>query len=263
MLCTVVFAIAASGQERKLIFSDEFNAEKNTPVDSTKWTARTGGQGWGNQELQYYTDSTENAYHDGEGHLVIKAIKKDLPDSYKCWYGKCRFTSARLVTKEKFEQKYGRFEARIKVPRGQGIWPAFWMLGNDFSEVGWPNCGEIDIMEYVGKEPKKVHGTIHGPGYSGANGIGRSVRLRGKPDIADDFHVFAVEWRKNKIEWFVDGKRFQVRTPRSLPKGKRWVYDHPFFMLINLAIGGRWPGNPDDTTVFPQKLMVDYVRVYQ
>ncbi len=266
LLILTIFSssVFAQYKNRKLTFSDEFNATKNSPIDSTKWTHRIGGKGWGNQELQYYTNSIENAFHNGKGQLVIKAIKKDLPEKdYKCWYGKCKYTSARLVTNSKFDQKYGRFEARIKLPKGQGMWAAFWMLGNDFDTIGWAKCGEIDIMENIGREPKKIHGTIHGPGYEGAKGIGKSYKLKGKSIFADDFHVFAVEWQKDNIQWFVDGKRYQTLKPKNLPRGKKWVYDHPFFMLLNLAVGGPWGGNPDDTTVFPQEMLVDYVRVYE
>ena len=262
-----LFCDTMSAQEqviyRKLAFKDEFNKPANSPVDSTKWTAEIGGAGWGNQELQYYTNDIENAYHDGAGSLVIKAIKKDLPLSFKCWYGQCKYTSARIVTKGKFDQKYGRFEARIKIPRGQGIWSAFWMLGNDIDAVGWANCGEIDVMENIGREPAIVHGTVHGPGYSGTNGIGAPFSLANNQKFADDFHIYATEWSENKISFYVDGNLYKTITPQNLPAGKQWVYEHPFFMILNLAIGGNWGGAPDDTTVFPQTMLVDYVRVYR
>ncbi len=258
------FVVAAQNKDRTLTFSDEFNKLKNSPVDASKWMAEIGGEGWGNNELQYYTNLSENAYHDGNGSLVIKVLEKELPEeTFKCWYGKCKYTSARLITKEKFDQKYGRFEARIKIPKGQGMWSAFWMLGDNFDKVGWAKCGEIDIMENIGREPKTIHGTVHGPGYEGANGIGTSYQLPNTPIFADDFHIYAVEWKKNEIKWFVDGKLYQKLTPKSLPKGKKWVYDHPFFMLLNLAIGGNWGGEPDEKTVFPQEMQIDYVRVYK
>lgn len=266
LIAIAVFSMLASAQSerRKMTFSDEFDKAKGTPVDASKWTHEIGGQGWGNQELQYYTDSTENSFHNGEGSLVIKVIEKGLPEKdFKCWYGKCKYTSARLVTNKKFTQKYGRFEARIKIPRGQGTWSAFWMLGDDFDTVGWSKCGEIDIMENIGREPSTVHGTVHGPGYEGNKGIGKAYELNDNAIFADDFHVYAVEWKKNKIEWFVDGKKYFTLTPKDLPKGKKWVYDHPFFLLLNLAIGGPWSGNPDENTVFPQEMLIDYVRVYQ
>src|SRR6185295_12134975 len=152
-------------------------------------------------------------------------------------------TSARLKTQGKFEQAYGRFEARLKVPRGQGLWPAFWMLGNDIGTAGWPRCGEIDVMENIGREPATVHGTIHGPGYSGAGGIGAAFILPGGAPVADDFHVFAVEWEATAIRWYVDGTLYQTRTPTDLPAGQRWAFDHPFFMVLNVAVGGGWPGS--------------------
>jgi beta-glucanase (GH16 family) len=178
-----------------------------------------------------------------------------------CWYGRCRYTSARLKTKGRFEQTFGRFEARLRVPRGQGIWPAFWMLGADIDRVGWPTCGEIDVMEHIGREPSTAHGTMHGPGYSGANGIGNAVAFD-RP-VADDFHVFAVEWSVNDLRWFVDGREYFRTTSASLPQSARWVFDHPFFLLLNLAVGGAWPGDPDATSTYPQEMVVDYVRVYR
>ena len=263
----ILFCETVSAQEqsvyRKLAFKDEFNQTANTPVDSSKWTAETGGYGWGNKELQYYTNSTENAGHDGQGNLVIKAIKLNPPLNLTCWYGQCQYTSARLITKGKFDRKYGRFEARIKIARGQGMWSAFWMLGNNIDKVGWMNCGEIDILENIGREPSTVHGTIHGPGYSGANGISGSYASPDNKKFADDFHVYATEWSKNKIAFYVDGTLYKTITPQNLPAGKTWVFEHPFFMILNLAIGGDWGGIPDATTVFPGEMMIDYVRVYR
>lgn len=263
----VLFCSLVSAQiqiiNRKPVFNDEFNKAANTPIDATKWTAENGSGGWGNEELQHYTNSPENAYHDGRGNLVIRAIKLAPPLNLNCWYGKCQYTSARLVTKEKFERKYGRFEARIKIPRGQGMWSAFWMLGNNIDTVGWSACGEIDVMENIGREPFTVHGTIHGPGYSGAKGIGAPFNLVNSQEFADDFHVYATEWTENKIAFYVDGKLYKTITPQDLPAGKDWIYDRPFFMILNLAIGGNWGGVPDETTVFPQTMLVDYVRVYR
>ena len=248
---------------RKTAFKDEFNKAANTPVDSSKWTAEIGGGGWGNDELQYYTNSVENAYHDGNGNLVIKAVKLAPPLNLNCWYGNCKYTSARLITKGKFDQKYGKIEARIKIPKGQGMWSAFWMLGNDIDTVGWANCGEIDIMENIGREPTTVHGTIHGPGYSGANAIGAPFNTPENGAFGDEFHVYSTEWSKNKIAFYVDGKVYKTITPQNLPAGKQWVYEHPFFMILNLAIGGNWGGVPDETTVFPGEMVIDYVRVYR
>ncbi|MBS1794829.1 MAG: glycoside hydrolase family 16 protein [Acidobacteria bacterium] len=256
---------AAQGQVRyrKLTFKDEFNGPAGAPVDSSKWTAETGGGGWGNQELEYHTNSIDNAYQDGGGALVIKAIKLTPPLNLSCWYGPCQYTSARLITKGKFEQKYGRFEARLKIPRGQGMWPAFWMLGNNIDTVSWPACGEIDIMENIGREPSIVHGTVHGSGYSGGNGIGSSFSFPNNAVFADDYHIYATEWSASEIRFFVDGNLYKTITPADLPQGAAWAFDHPFFMILNVAVGGGWPGSPDGTTSFPQTMMVDYVRVYK
>jgi beta-glucanase (GH16 family) len=236
-----------------VVWSDEFNGAAGTAPDATKWTYDLGGGGWGNQELEVYTDRRDNSFQDGEGHLVIRAIK-DASGGY---------TSARIKTQGKFAIRYGKIEARIKIPFGQGLWPAFWMLGADLDTVGWPKCGEIDVMENIGKEPAIVHGTVHGPGYSGAGGISAQYELAGWPRLADDFHVYAVEWLPQLVEFFIDGISYAKVTPASLPKGAAWVYDHPFFLLLNVAVGGRWPGNPDASTTFPQTMLVDWVRVSQ
>jgi beta-glucanase (GH16 family) len=251
------------GQAWRLVWSDEFNGAKGSGIDRTKWEAQTGGEGWGNRELEYHTDATKNAHLDGRGSLVIRAIEEALPPEFKCWYGPCRFTSARLYTKKKFTQAYGRFEARIRLPYGQGIWPAFWLLGDDIDSAGWPACGEIDVMENIGREPSLIHGTLHGPGYSGDKGIGASYSLRPGKRFADDYHTYAIEWEPGQIRWYVEGKLYQTRRPVDLPPGAKWVYDHPFFIILNLAVGGNWPGNPDATTTFPQEMLVDYVRVYR
>jgi beta-glucanase (GH16 family) len=242
-----------------LTWSDEFNAPDGSPIDNTKWILETGGNGWGNQELEYYTTRSENSFQQG-GNLVIKALQ----EKYAGADGVTRdYTSARLKTAGKFSKKYGRFEARIKIPRGQGIWPAFWMLGDDIDKIGWPKCGEIDIMENIGKEPSLVHGTIHGPGYSGDKGPSSPFALPDNARFADDFHVYAVEWEPRAIRFYVDDHLYSTRTPAELPAGAKWVYDHPFFLLLNVAVGGSWPGNPDATTQFPQTMLVDYVRVYK
>ena len=242
-----------------LVWSDEFNGPDGSSVDRTKWVVETGGEGWGNQELEYYTDRSENAsVHDG--NLAIRA----LPEKYTGPDGvKRNYTSARLKTFGKFSQTYGRFEARIKVPYGQGMWPAFWMLGDDIEKVGWPACGEIDIMENIGKEPAIIHGSIHGPGYVGGTGIEAPYPLPGKQRFADDFHVFAIEWDPDSVSFFVDKDLYVRRTRADLQPGWKWVFDKPFFLILNLAVGGDWPGNPDSTSVFPQTMLVDYVRVYQ
>ncbi|WP_119287195.1 glycoside hydrolase family 16 protein [Streptomyces sp. YIM 130001] len=239
-------------------FADEFDGPAGSPVDSSKWQTETGDN-VNNHERQYYTPGGDNAQLDGEGHLVITA-RKENPSNYQCWYGTCEYTSSRLNTANTFTQTYGHVEAKMKIPRGQGMWPAFWMLGADMGDVGWPASGEIDIMENVGFEPGTVHGTLHGPGYSGGGGIGADYSLPGGEDFADDFHTFAVDWAPDSITWSVDGNVFQTRTPADLD-GKEWVFDKPFFLILNLAVGGDWPGDPDGGTTFPQELVVDHVRV--
>jgi beta-glucanase (GH16 family) len=240
-------------------WADEFDGPAGSSPNGSKWKFDIGGNGFGNNEREYYTNSTSNAALDGQGHLVITA-RKENPAGYNCWYGSCQYTSARLLTADRFTQAYGRFEARIKIPRGQGMWPAFWMLGNDIGTNPWPNSGEIDIMENVGFEPSTVHGTIHGPGYSGAGGIGAGYTLPGGAQFANDFHTFTVDWAPDSITWYVDGQQYSRKTPADL-NGNRWVYDHPFFMILNLAVGGFWPGDPNASTAFPQQMVVDYVRV--
>jgi beta-glucanase (GH16 family) len=244
-----------------LVWSDEFNQQDGSAPDSTKWSydEGVGNNGWGNSELEYYTSRAKNVSIQN-GNLVITAIRESYVDSS----GVTRdFTSARIKTRDRFAQAYGRFEARIKIPGGVGLWPAFWMLGDNIKLVGWPSCGEIDIMENIGPEPTKVHGTIHGPAYSAAKGISSPYALAGGRRFADDYHVFAVEWEPNAIRFYVDNDLYATRTPADLPSGAQWVYDHPFFIILNLAVGGNWPGPPDATTSFAASMLVDYVRVYQ
>ncbi len=239
-------------------FSDEFDGPAGAAADPGKWQTETGDN-VSNHERQYYTAGNRNAALDGQGHLVITA-RRENPGNYACWYGRCEYTSARLNTAGRFTQAYGHVEARLKVPRGQGMWPAFWMLGNDIGQVGWPNSGEIDVMENVGFEPSTIHGTIHGPGYSGSGGIGAAYTLPGGQAFADAFHTFAVDWAPDSISWSVDGAVYQRRTPADLG-GRTWAFNKPFFLILNLAVGGYWPGDPDAGTTFPQQLVVDHVRV--
>jgi len=252
-------ASAATPAQWSLVWSDEFNGRSGPRVDSAKWSFDIGGGGWGNHELESYTNRLDNARVRG-GALVITALKETFTGADQITRD---YTSARLLTKNKFTQTYGRFEARIKLPYGQGIWPAFWLLGNDIDTDGWPICGEIDIMENIGKEPSVVHGTLHGPGYSGAHGVTASYDLPRNNKLADDYHVFAVEWEPDVIRFYVDDRLYKTRTPADVPLGKAWVFNHPFFVILNVAVGGDFPGKPDATTVFPQVMKVDYVRVYR
>ena len=250
-LACCIALLPSSAQERGLIWSDEFNGAPGSPPDPSKWVYDLGGDGWGNQELEVYTDNRGNSHLDGQGHLVIQALQ----------LAPGKFTSARLKTQGKFAFEYGRVEARIRIPDGQGIWPAFWMLGADTRRNGWPACGEIDVMENIGREPDTVHGTIHGPGYSGAKAIGKLFQIAGGRFSAD-YHVYAVEWSPERIDFLVDGQSYHTVTPAALPAGAKWVFDHPFFLILNVAVGGAWPGNPDGSSAFPQQMLVDYVRVY-
>jgi len=243
-----------------LVIADEFDAD-GAP-DQSLWSFEVGDgsdqgiPGWGNNELQYYTDRPENVKVEN-GVLVLTARKEPFEGS--------NFTSARLITKDKFEQQYGRFEARIKVPWGKGYWPAFWMLGDNCDENPWPACGEIDIMEYLGDEPSKVFGTIHGPQYSGSESISKEYTLQ-NDRFDTGFHVFGIEWSPNRINWYVDDVLYQSLTREDVAEETDgegvWVFDRPFYIILNIAIGGNLPGNPTAETVFPQSMVVDYVRVY-
>lgn len=242
-----------NGADWELTWSDEFEGEEGTSPNPSNWTfdIGTGNNGWGNGEFQYYTDSPENVSLDGEGNLVITARKEPFNGS--------PFTSARIKTEGLFDQAYGRFEARIKTPFGRGIWPAFWMLGANFSSVGWPQTGEIDIMEYRGQEPAKIHGSLHGPGYSAGNAITDSFTLDNSR-FDTGFHLFAVEWFEDRIDYYVDNVRYQSIN-RSDVDGE-WVFNKPFFLILNVAVGGTFVGPPSSQTPFPQEMTVDYVRVY-
>jgi beta-glucanase (GH16 family) len=250
---------AATPPQWQLVWSDEFNGPNGSPPDPANWTYDIGGGGWGNQELETYTNRPVNVRVE-DSDLVITALEENYtgPDAITRPY-----TSARLKTQGLFSQAYGKFEARIRIPSGQGLWPAFWMLGSNFGQVPWPSPGEIDIMENIGKEPSTVHATVHGPGYSGDNGISASFTLPNGGRFADDFHVFSLEWEPAEIRFYVDDTLYKTVSPSELPAGADWVFDHPFFIILNVAVGGDWPGNPDSTTVFPQTMLVDYVRVYK
>jgi beta-glucanase (GH16 family) len=245
-------------KEWQLTWSDEFNAPNGTPPpDPAKWNIVTGGKGYGNEELETYTSRPINAHQEG-GNLVITAQKEDLigPDVIPRHY-----TSARINTQNHFAQKYGRFEARIKLPTGKGIWPAFWLLGDDHESSPWPDCGEIDILETIGA-PDTMYSTIHGPGYSGAKGLSTKFVLPPSEAVDTAFHIYAVEWAPNDLKFFFDDHLIIERTPADLPPNTKWVYDHSFYILLNLAVGGNWPGSPDASTTFPQQMLVDYVHVY-
>lgn len=234
-----------------LAWSDEFEGPLGTPPNPATWSAETGTN-WGNAQLEYDTDRPTNASLDGEGNLVITA-RKEL-------FGGQPYTSARLTTAGRRTVQYGKIEARMKLPRGQGMWPAFWLLGANVATVGWPTTGEIDVMEYRGQEPGTVIGSLHGPGYSG----GSAKTRRYSPSATrfdNSFHVFSIEWTTDRVDWFVDGTRY-YGVGRSEVPGP-WVFDHPFNILLNLAVGGNFVGAPNEFTPFPQAMVVDWVRVYE
>jgi len=241
-------------------WQDEFDQPIGTGPDPAKWVHDLGDSGWGNRELQTYTASRENSFVTADPAathgraLVLRAVRNATGG----------YTSARLKTHGRFATGPARIEARLKLPQGQGIWPAFWTLGDNIDRVPWPDCGEIDVMEMVGHQPGTLYGTLHGPGYSGKHGLSKHIVLPDGAAFSDAYHVFAVEWKRDHIDWLLDGKVYASANQASLPAGAKWVFDGaPFFLLLNLAVGGLWPGYPDDTTQFPQEYRIDYVRVYR
>lgn len=258
-------ALAQSSSFPHLIWSDEFNGANNAAVNSTNWNYETGDGcsmgncGWGNNERQYYTNFTNNVSLDGQGHLRIVARTST---GMNCYYGPCLYTSAKITTKAKYEFKYGRIEARIKLPAGQGLWPALWMLGNDFPITPWPASGEIDIMENRGSNPNATISALHGPGYSGSTPFNHAYSFPSGQDVTA-FHVYAVEWEPSQIRFYVDGSlHYTVNQSEVTPFGT-WVFDHPFYIILNLAVGGNFDGHPASDSIFPATMLVDYVRVYQ
>ncbi len=237
-------------QNLQLVWEDSFDGPAGTLPSSANWNFDLGTD-WGNAQLEYDTDRSTNVSLDGNGHLVITARQES--------YQGRNYTSARITTNNKFETDFGRVEARIKIPTARGIWPAFWMLGADFPETAWPRAGEIDILENFGREPNAVQSAIHGPGYSGGNSVYRKYTL---PNgiFSDDFHLFAVEWTADVINFFVDQTLYHTIRKQNVPG--EWVFSKKFFILLNLAVGGG-PAGPPDGTTFPQVMQVDYVRVYR
>ncbi|ASW55394.1 glycoside hydrolase family 16 protein [Plantactinospora sp. KBS50] len=256
VLVTVVGGLTiSSGQDpadAAVVWAEEFNGAAGTGVNTARWNFDTGGGGFGNNELEYYNSGTSNVYQDGQGHLVIEARRES--GGHSCWYGTCQWTSGRIHTSGKFTQQYGHIEARIQVPKGAGLWPAFWMLGGS----NWPTDGEIDIMENVGGQPNTVFGTIHGPGYSGGNGVGGTRTL--SAPLGNAFHNYAIDWSPDLIIWTVDGSEYFRATPAST-RGNPWVFNHPFFIILNLAVGGNFPGSPDGSTPSPARMLIDYIHV--
>ncbi len=248
----------------QFVWGDEFNGHAGTSPDTSKWQFDQGGTGWGNHELEYYTNLPANVSQDGNGSLVITSFETNtVPGGSACWYGACRYTSARLLTGSLFSFTYGRVEARIQVPQGKGLWPAFWMLGADNQQVGWPSSGELDVMEIDGSVPALLNASIHGPAKTGPYSFTNSFQLPAGGSFSHDFHVFGLDWSPNLIRWYVDGNLYATVTQDQLSADSQWVFDKPFFILLNLAVGGDLPGPPDQSTTFPQKMLIDYIRVYQ
>ena len=232
----------------KLVWSDEFNTDGKP--DISKWTYETGGNGWGNNELEYYTDSLTNGRVEN-GNLVIEARYEN--------YAGSNYTSARIISKNKAQWTYGKFDIRAKIPKGKGTWPAIWLLSAN-NPLVWPDNGEIDIMEEVGFDPNVIHGTAHNKLYYGGNGKGSSVPV---PTAQDSFHVYSVEWTPHTLTWSVDSTVYYSYNDPYIGYNA-WPYTSDFFMILNLAIGGNWGGAQGvDNTIFPQQMLIDYVRVYQ
>jgi beta-glucanase (GH16 family) len=254
---TLLIAACSNNEKQTVTTLNQLVLEENFDTNGApnpaiwKYDIGTGSNGWGNNELQYYSNRSQNIKVEN-GMLKITAIKESFMGS--------AYTSARILTKGNFDNKYGRYEARIKVPLGKGLWPAFWLLGSNSDTVAWPQCGEIDIMEYLGSNPISIFGTVHGPGYSGANAISKNYVLT-NDRFDTDFHVFGIEWGENFVNYYVDNVLYNQITPKDV-KGE-WVFNQPFYIILNMAVGGNFPGTPNSETVFPQTMMVDYVRVYQ
>lgn len=235
-----------------LIWSDEFDG---SILNESYWNYEIGNGdwGWGNNELEYYRKENTSII---DGNLVITAV----PESF----GGFQYTSSRLTTKDKFEFQYGRVDIRAILPEGQGIWPALWMLGENISSVGWPSCGEIDIMELVGHQPSTVHATVHHPNANGDHLFkGESTTLSGNNKFSDEYHVFSLIWQEDKMEFMLDDNIYYTATPSSLGSQNPYPFNHPFFFIFNVAVGGNWPGSPNASTQFPQQMIVDYIRVFQ
>jgi beta-glucanase (GH16 family) len=244
----------------RLVWSDELSGPAGRAPGRGKWEAVVGGAGWGNHELETDTGSTANASLDGHGHLAVIARHQ----SHTGADGITRpFTSARLDTAGRFSFTYGRVEARIKIPAGQGLWPGLWAVGDDIATVGWPRSGEIDIMESLGRDPFVNYGTVHGPKAGATDGYAIGHDFVSRVSLASAFHVYGVVWAPGSITWTVDGRPYARVTPHDLPRGSRWPFDRPFYLILDLAVGGDSPGAPDSATRFPARMLVDWVRVYR
>jgi beta-glucanase (GH16 family) len=248
-----------------LEWSDEFDGKAGAPVDDRVWSYDTGDGcassncGWGNQERESYSSSGENIALDGQGHLAI--VARRATPGLTCYYGPCRYTSAKIKTQGKALARPGRVEARIRLPAGQGLWPAFWLLGSNLGTVPWPQCGELDVMENHGSASNQTSSAIHGPGYFGKTPfVGGHTLPQGT--FGDDFHIFAVEWDSTQVQFFVDSAPPYTVTRTEVERYGPWVFDQPFFVVLNLAVGGTFDGDPASDAIFPATMLIDYVRAY-
>jgi beta-glucanase (GH16 family) len=252
-------AAPSRAQQRRLVLSEDFNGPAGARPRATRWNYDLGGGGWGNRELEYYTRSPRNAALDGHGHLVISARAEPRTDSEgQTW----DYTSARLQTRGRFEFEHGLVEARIRVPAGAGLLPAFWMLGDDAYEPGgWPGSGEIDAMEILGSHPETLVGSVHGPWPAAPSGLHASARS--PAPLSAGFHVYGVSWSRERVTFLLDGVAYRAMTPADLPPGSTWPFERPNFLVLDVAVGGNWPGWPSPSTRFPARMLVDWVRVWR
>jgi beta-glucanase (GH16 family) len=248
-----------------LVWSDEFDGAAGARVDPAKWGhdlgdgCGSGNCGWGNSEKEYYTDAPENVSLDGQGHLQI--VARQAPAGLTCYYGACRYTSGKITTRGKLSAAPGRVEARMKLPAGQGLWPAFWMLGSSFPAVPWPACGELDIMEFKGSNPTSMSSAIHGPGYSGNTPFAKASSLA-SGSFATEFHTFGVEWDADAVRFSVDSVTHYAVGRTDLQQRGASILGQPYFIILNLAVGGHFDGDPASDAIFPATMLVDWVRVY-
>jgi beta-glucanase (GH16 family) len=253
-------ASTAPAPTKTIVWSDEFDGPAGAPPDSSKWGFDTGGGGWGNKELESYTARPSNASLDGAGHLTVtaRAEKYTGADGITRYY-----TSARLQTLHTFQFEYGVVQARIRVPTGQGLVAQFWALGHEAYEGSgaWPSCGEIDTMEVLGSEASVVNGTLHAPWPWAPNGVGGT--FNSATTLSAGFHTYSMQWSPNAVSFLLDGAVYETVTPAKLPAGAAWPFQHPYFLLLDLAVGGVWPGSPNASTQFPARMLIDWVRVWQ